>query len=96
MGYFDRICGAPPSNPDSTKKADVIRNALRYTEDMSQAVMVGDRRHDVAGASEVGLPCIGVLHGYGGREELEEAGAAFIAADIAELKKLLLEGREAS
>ena len=92
-GYFDHICGAPASDPDSTKKADVIRNALRYAVD--GAVMVGDRRHDVAGAHETGLPCIGVLHGYGGREELEEAGAEFITEDIAALKKLLLEGRKA-
>ena len=56
----------------------------------SSTVMVGDRRHDVAGAREAGLPCIGVLYGYGGREELEAAGAAFIAEDIAALKKHLL------
>lgn len=89
-GYFDHICGAPPSNPDSSKKADVIRNALRYAEDLSQVIMVGDRRHDVAGATETGLPCVGVLYGYGGREELEKAGAAFIAEDMAALKRLLL------
>lgn len=89
-GYFDHICGAPASNPDSTKKADVIRNALHYAEDLSQVIMVGDRRHDVAGARETGLPCVGVLYGYGGREELEKAGAAFIAEDMAALKRLLL------
>ena len=52
--------------------------------------MVGDRRHDVAGAHEVGLPCIGVLYGYGDREELETAGAEFIAEDIDALRRLLL------
>ena len=57
---------------------------------MSQTVMVGDRRHDVEGAKETGLPCIGVLHGYGGREELEKAGAAFIAEDMDQLRELLL------
>ncbi len=88
--YFDRICGAPRHDPDSAKKADVIRAALSYVEDPSQAVMVGDRRHDAAGAHETGLPCVGVLYGYGGREELEAAGAEFIVKDMAELKKLLL------
>ena len=94
-GYFDHICGAPRSDPDSAKKADVIRNALSYAEDLSGVIMVGDRRHDVAGAKETGLPCIGVLHGYGGREELEQAGAAFITEDVAALKRLLLEGEPA-
>ena len=68
--YFERICGAPSSAPDSTRKADVVRRALSGAADPSRAVMVGDRRHDVAGAKENGLPCIGVLYGYGGREEL--------------------------
>ena len=88
--YFDHICGAPPGNEDGAKKSAVILRALEWAEDVSQAVMVGDRRHDVAGAKETGLPCIGVLYGYGGREELEEAGAAFIAEDMAALKRLLL------
>ena len=55
------------------------------------AVMVGDRRFDVAGAHENGLPAIGVLYGYGGREELEKAGADYLAADLHELKQLLLQ-----
>ena len=88
--YFERICGAPSSAPDSTRKADVGRRALRGAADPSRAVMVGDRRHDVAGAKENGLPCIGVLYGYGGREELEAAGAAVIAEDVGALKECLL------
>lgn len=88
--YFDQICGAPLGNEDGAKKSAVIRRALECAEDLSRTVMVGDRRHDVAGAKETGLPCIGVLYGYGGREELEKAGAAFIAEDMAALKKLLL------
>lgn len=53
--------------------------------------MVGDRRFDIAGAHENGLPAIGVLYGYGGREELENAGADYLAADLHELKQLLLQ-----
>lgn len=41
----------------------------------AQAVMVGDREHDVYGAKENGLEVIGVLYGYGSREELTRAGA---------------------
>lgn len=89
--YFDQICGAPRSAPDSARKADVVRRALSYVDnDASSAVMVGDRLHDVAGAHEAGLSCIGVLYGYGGREELEAAGAEFIAEDIGALRGLLL------
>lgn len=88
--YFDYICGAPAGNEDGARKASVIREALRRAEDPSSVVMVGDRRHDVEGAGENGLPCIGVLYGYGSREELSGAGASFIAEDLIALKKLLL------
>jgi len=86
--YFDQICGAPLGSEEGAKKSDVIRRALRSA--VPPAVMVGDRKYDAAGAKETGLPCIGVLYGYGGREELEQAGAAYIVADLAELKALLL------
>ena len=45
--YFDHICGAPMDNQEGAKKAAVIRDALRRAgvEDLSTAVMVGDRRH---------------------------------------------------
>ena len=88
--YFEHICGAPLGNEEGAKKSAVIRNALSHADDLSRVVMVGDRRHDVAGAHEVGLPCIGVLYGYGDREELEKAGAEFIVADIDALRKMLL------
>ena len=88
--YFDQICGAPLGSEEGAKKSSVIRKALSYVDDPAQVIMVGDRLHDVAGAAETGLPCIDVLYGYGGREELETAGAAYIAADLEELKNLLL------
>lgn len=88
--YFACICGAPRSAPDSARKADVVRRALSWAEDPSQAIMVGDRRHDVVGAHEAGLPCIGVLYGYGSRKEFEDASAEFIAEDMAALRHLLL------
>lgn len=89
-GYFTRVCGAPAGNEDGARKASVIREAIRCAEDPSSVVMVGDRRHDVEGAGENGIPCIGVLYGYGSREELSAAGASFIAENLEALKSLLL------
>lgn len=40
--------------------------------------LVGDRHHDVEGARVHGLPCIGVDWGFGGRDELEAAGAVTV------------------
>ena len=88
--YFDCICGTPMDDPKQTK-ADVVRAALRRMNvaDLSRAVMVGDRRHDVEGAHEVGLKAVGVLYGYGDRTEHEKAGADYICQDMISLQNLL-------
>ena len=49
------------------------------------ATMIGDRKFDVLGASANGLPTIGVAWGYGSRAELEQAGAAAIVAQPADV-----------
>lgn len=88
-GHFAFVAGSEESG-ERCEKPDVIRHALEnlgLTPD--RAVMVGDRKFDVLGARAVGLPCIGVLYGYGSPRELEEAGADFTASDPAELGKLL-------
>ena len=84
--YFKEICGATMDLDQSrTQKADVIAYALKKCEikdeikDKKRAVMVGDRKHDIIGAKTNGLSSIGVLYGYGSKEELLEAGANYIA-----------------
>jgi len=52
---------------------------------LQNVLMVGDRLHDVEGAKENGLPCVGVLYGYGTQKELEEAGAAAICPEVRDL-----------
>ena len=58
--------------------------------DLSRAVMVGDREHDVIGAHLAGLDVIGVLYGYGSREELTAAGADQITETPEALETLIL------
>ncbi len=90
--YFTDICG---SNLDETrsKKGEVIAYALEENgiKEKEQVVMIGDRLHDILGAKENGIASIGVLYGFGSREEHLEAGADAIAADFKELKDILLE-----
>ncbi len=59
--------------------------------DKTSVLMVGDREHDVIGAKAAGIDCVGVLYGYGSREELESAGAGSIAQTVEELKNMLLQ-----
>ena len=61
LPYFEAVAGST-MDEQRTKKGEVIAYALdTYHLDPSETVMVGDRKHDVLGAAENGLPCIGVL-----------------------------------
>ena len=77
--YFREVYG---SELDGTRtdKGDLIAHLLESEGiDRAKTVMVGDRRHDVVGAMSNGIESIGVLYGYGTREELESAGASSLA-----------------
>jgi phosphoglycolate phosphatase len=67
-------------------KGDLIEHLLA-AEDLApeQARMVGDRSHDVLAAARHGIPTVGVLWGYGSREELTLAGASVIISAPCEL-----------
>lgn len=88
--YFDHICGAS-MDETRNKKGQVIAYALAQcgVTDPGRVVMVGDRKHDVLGAAEHGIDCIGVLFGYGDRAELEGAGAAYIAETVADIASFI-------
>ncbi|WP_235861461.1 HAD hydrolase-like protein [Tersicoccus phoenicis] len=55
----------------------------------ARAVMVGDRRHDMIGATENGLAGIGVAWGFAGDRELVDAGAAVVVGSAGELEKAI-------
>lgn len=75
-------------------KAEVIAHVMRELRiaDAATCLMIGDRRHDIAGAAAVGMDSCGVLWGYGSRAELAEAGATRIVADLDALERLLIGG----
>jgi phosphoglycolate phosphatase len=76
--YFRRVYG---SELDGTRsnKAELIAHLLRAESlPAASAVMIGDRSHDMVGARANNVFAIGVLWGYGSREELLGAGAAVL------------------
>ena len=92
--YFDLVCAAPMDESDGGRKENVIAAALAGAgaAGPEDAVMVGDRRYDVFGAHKNHIPAIGVLYGYGSREEFEEAGADHITESVRSLGALLRKG----
>jgi phosphoglycolate phosphatase len=73
--YFDGVHGSVPSG-ELDHKPELLAHILsEHSLSPSQCLMVGDRRHDISGAHAVGMRGLGVLWGYGTRDELETAGA---------------------
>jgi phosphoglycolate phosphatase len=71
------VIEGPSLDDVAETKAETVARALAALglATGADAVLVGDRRHDVEGAHANGIPCIGVLWGIGDRAELEAAGA---------------------
>ena len=88
---FTVIAGATMDGRRSAKE-DIIRGAMDRLgcRDAGRVLMVGDRKHDVCGAQRCGIDCLGVLYGYGSREELTAAGARYLAESPAQAGDLIL------
>ncbi len=88
--YFDAVSGATLDGSISTK-AQVVEQALAMlsVRNRKDVVLVGDRMHDVEGAQLCAIDCVGVTFGFGGFEELQQAGAKYIVQDFAELIQVL-------
>jgi phosphoglycolate phosphatase len=78
--HFERVFG---SELDGTRvdKSHLLEYALKEASvDPARTLMIGDRSHDMVGAKNNGMKGIGVLYGYGSRDELLEAGAHHVCA----------------
>ncbi len=88
--YFTLECGATDDGSRAWK-ADIVEDAIAGLTaagvDVSGAVMVGDRDHDIDGARAHGLRSVFVAWGYG--TPAERAGATAVAEDVDELALLL-------
>ena len=91
--YFEETYGADLEGKRANKD-QVLAYALKAQNvtDLSRAVMVGDREHDVLGAKKCGLKTIGVLYGFGDLTELEESGAVAVAETPEQVGNLILYG----
>jgi len=91
LDYFDDVVGAE-LDETRTKKVEVIEYVLEKNniQDKTQVLMIGDRKHDIEGAQLAGVDALGVLYGFGSREELETAGAEKIAENVQALQIMLL------
>ena len=89
--YFDFIGGAAMDETRTTK-VEVLSYALQELQvDPAKAVMIGDRENDMEAASLLGTESIGVLYGYGSKEELANAGAKVFADTPMDICRIISE-----
>ena len=90
IGLFDVISGSAPDVRNESKQ-QVTQRAMGFLGAApEETVLVGDTKYDVAGAHKCGIKCIGVGYGYAAEGELEAAGVDYIAADVDEIKNIVL------
>jgi phosphoglycolate phosphatase len=87
--HIRAIYGAQLDGTRSDKR-ELISYILR-TQCISPAAtsMVGDRKHDMIGATANGVFAVGALWGYGSRTELVESGASVLCERPSELDRVL-------
>ncbi len=80
------------SNIDGSKtdKKEIIGEIISELNlKREESLMIGDRKFDIKGAKENEIDSIGVLYGYGNREELENEKADYIVYDTEEIYKII-------
>lgn len=87
FGMGDYIHNVYGSELDGTRatKSELLDFAIQRNPGASDRIMIGDRRHDLAGAIANDMNPVGVAWGYGSVDELEAAGASAIARSPGEL-----------
>jgi len=86
---FEDVIGATPDGSRSDKPQLIAEALQRLSLAPAQCWMIGDRRMDIEGARHHGMRNVGVLWGFGGREELLAAGAGRLAETPDELAAVL-------
>ena len=90
LEYFEVVSGSAMDEKNSDK-ATIIKYAVdKGGIPCHQALMVGDRKFDIFGAKANNMDSVGVLFGYGGKEELTNAQATYIIETPEELLNIVL------
>ena len=88
--FFIKVYGSELSGVRADKSELIAYVLAQESIVPGEALMIGDRSHDAAGAAKNGVRAEGVLWGYGSREELTLAGARAVHASMVELVRALL------
>ena len=95
FGLDRYLCGVygATMNEKMVEKSEIIKYAMEgigiHEREYNEVIMVGDRMHDIYGAKQNNIKSIGVLYGYGDIQELNRAGADYIAVHPADILDII-------
>lgn len=88
--FFDEII-APEQELDLPDKTELIKKAVGKTgSEGKKMIMIGDRKSDIEGACNACIDSIGVLYGYGSREEFDNSAVTYLVNTPGEIRDLIL------
>lgn len=90
--FFDGIYGSEFDGTNANKAHLIAHVLWRESLPIAATTMIGDRAHDIVAAHANGVDAIGVLWGYGSREELENAGALALYESPSQLARAMAGG----
>ncbi|MFU0831999.1 MAG: 5'-nucleotidase [Oscillospiraceae bacterium] len=89
--WFEYISGESDSEYGGGKEMLILPVLEHFGIPASHAIMVGDTKYDAAGARKAGTEFVGVLYGFGTREEMEQESAVNFVESVPELGRFLID-----
>ena len=87
--YFKYIAGSDMEGA-FVEKEDIIKHIIeKYELNKKETIMIGDRKYDIIGANKNGIDSIGVLYGYGSKEELENENPKYLCTGTMDILKII-------
>ena len=87
--FIDHQVGPDLADHSSDKKRLIERAINLYGLRKEECLMIGDTKYDILGASGAGVDSVGVTYGYGKEDDLQKAGATYIASDADAIERII-------
>lgn len=87
---FVRILGSNEKRPRKPDTAILVEILAALPDEENKVYMIGDSDVDILTGNNAGIDTIGCVWGFRGREELEAAGAGFIAETPEDITRIIL------
>ncbi len=91
LGFTPMLCGLKGAMGSLLHKGELLERLVEdFDVDHSDAVMVGDRATDIFAAKALEMKSVGVLYGYGKRDEIDSSQPDYSAQTVEDLSRYLL------